>query len=883
MSRLSPLLWTPDSGFKQKPLNAPLRVNWNHPYTRGLIGLFIPQPGPVANFRNLVQPLDNLAIGSAVSYVTANGKYAVTASSNTGQTGQIVASSNTNLNIPAGQGVTVACRMRQPGTSDIGQLGFSKDTNGIFDPAWTFFMRQPYGFTFSVWNSGGTNADPGFFGGGVISGQWNDIAGVYDGANVKLYSKGAVVGSSAALTGNVRSGTGTFIIGGLYPGDSSFINGEIEWIGIWARAVSPAELKALSVDPWVLVRQPRAFIGKPMGAAETGSQGTATGTSTATGVAVNIQRCVGTAVGTSQGSYVDVPYDVWSEITPADWDPDVAGGDNFGFSGYPVVNPADNSYVYLFADYNGMWRSTNFGQPGSFTKVTGANTLLGSGKTWAARIAPDGSALYVAMGAGTNRFRIAKSTDGPNFNTWAMVPAADLPFEMYGLDIDPADPLSQVATSHDNDHVYVTTNGWVSYTDLGSVASISQYAYFGLTANTIIVVADGDSAGGNGIFRATKSGGTWSSFTGITTGRHWHGSHQLWVDRVANIIVCPTGVGTKVSYDDGASWSTSTSYTGSGAIATDRIMYIGDSYASSGASLNDLKTAPYPALTPWTLKADTAGMDNGTRAMAKAWTGSNWILFSTNWKEGVWRLVESPPIVGTSTSTSVATGVPVNVQRCIGTATGTSTVTATSAFPGTAAGTSSVTGVSVNLQQSPGIATGTSTGAGTAISLNVSQGSAAGTSSATAVAVNIQRAVGTAIGSSSVVGSSDGTVTEQYAGTSAGTSSVTGIAVNLQRTTGSAASVSSAVATPVNIQRAIGISASTGTGSGVSGDTGFASSFSTSTALGIGIQLQRSVGLAVGTSTVIAVPEGGDVPDIASVIFRMPRDKRLFSVQIDDY
>jgi hypothetical protein len=252
-----------------------------------------------------------------------------------------------------------------------------------------------------------------------------------------------------------------------------------------------------------------------------------------------------------------VPEDaIWSNVTPA--------GTNlaleFGASGQPVVHPLHANKIYIGYDQDGIYESTDYGA--TFAKVSAVDSIVGEGAIWFLRFAPDGSGMFAGHGhdsAGGRHQKILKSID--DGRTWFEA-SADLGWQPYDIDFDPADSSHAIVTSHspgDGD-VYESfnmdlNNGGITLASMGDTGeSNSGYAYFGLTAATILFVREDDDGGSGATKRATWNGSAWSAFSDVSTQGHWHGSFQPYVDRVNSLIYMATAAGIMRSSDDGATW-----------------------------------------------------------------------------------------------------------------------------------------------------------------------------------------------------------------------------------------------------------------------------------------------------------------------------------------
>ena len=77
----------------------------------------------------------------------------------------------------------------------------------------------------------------------LTTGSWFHIVGVYDGTNSSLYLNGTLVVGPTAKTFNTSSGS-TAIFGST-PTPTSYLNGYLDEVGIWSRALTSTEITTL--------------------------------------------------------------------------------------------------------------------------------------------------------------------------------------------------------------------------------------------------------------------------------------------------------------------------------------------------------------------------------------------------------------------------------------------------------------------------------------------------------------------------------------------------------------------------------------------------------------------------------------------------------------
>ena len=95
---------------------------------------------------------------------------------------------------------------------------------------------------FVVFNSGGTAAQSYINTSDWSTGNWYNVAGTYDGSNIKVYLNG-VLKDTVALTGTVRNITQSFRIG-RYSASSDF-SGDIDEVAIWNEALELADVQTI--------------------------------------------------------------------------------------------------------------------------------------------------------------------------------------------------------------------------------------------------------------------------------------------------------------------------------------------------------------------------------------------------------------------------------------------------------------------------------------------------------------------------------------------------------------------------------------------------------------------------------------------------------------
>lgn len=345
------------------------------------------------------------------------------------------------------------------------------------------------------------------------------------------------------------------------------------------------------------------------------------------------------------------PTGVWVDVTPADMDLD-SGGDNFGNSGQPVVDPANPLRGWVGADYQGVWITNDAFK--TFTKISAVGSPVSGGKIWGMGIALDGR-LYAATG---NNFtnpvdgwlRLFTSTDLGV--TWTSAAVTDYGWQPYQCEASPFDAATLLATTHgsssgDDPTVKLSTDRGVTFSNIFNPnKGNSGYAYWGLAdPPTIIFVADEGGAGADATQVWAFNGSVWG-LAQIDDQYHYHGSHQLWTDHVNGVLYNPGPLGVKRSLDNGLTWELVSSGAGrdsGAAVATPTRVYAGRGYASQGTFAPQLQDAPLNGASgSWVPRSAPAGMFNGPRSIAVTQNvAGQRVLLATCWTAGLWRYVEA--------------------------------------------------------------------------------------------------------------------------------------------------------------------------------------------------------------------------------------------------
>jgi len=156
-----------------------------------------------------------------------------------------IALPNTSASIVGGSGITVSCyvfpRNVNAGWPDMdGYVGFRNNSDADFFMIQTTASNMEARFT----NSSFTSFDMNY--GGVLLNSWNHFVMSYDGSMLRLYHYGVPVDSVLA-SGSITNISESFYLGDLFfgPSDDFFLDGMLDEVGIWSRALSASEITCL--------------------------------------------------------------------------------------------------------------------------------------------------------------------------------------------------------------------------------------------------------------------------------------------------------------------------------------------------------------------------------------------------------------------------------------------------------------------------------------------------------------------------------------------------------------------------------------------------------------------------------------------------------------
>jgi hypothetical protein len=343
-------------------------------------------------------------------------------------------------------------------------------------------------------------------------------------------------------------------------------------------------------------------------------------------------------------------FDTWTNVTPSGIDLTQSNPDNFGIQDV-LADPARPGDFYAFTCYQGVWKSSDYGQ--TWSKVS--NGTLPAGKHWSAAIDKDSSrnpgrppALWTLSG-NSGVFGVFKSTDGGSSWTHYSLPVS-LGQDGYSLDVDPYDSNHLLLGFHESAGLAESTDGGATWNPValasGMAAGQSWYPFFidtGTATGTrgTWLLLPQPTGGLIGTWRTANAGTTWAR---VETNEHPHGNAQIFQ---ANGVVFMGGVygsgggngGVYRSTDLGATWLHVGNLRESAIVyGTSRKIYAQYAWANSGGvSQSFSQRADYPGTT-WTDWPLT--MSNGPKRAGVSFDGTHSVIVGGNWLAGMWRYVE---------------------------------------------------------------------------------------------------------------------------------------------------------------------------------------------------------------------------------------------------
>lgn len=354
-------------------------------------------------------------------------------------------------------------------------------------------------------------------------------------------------------------------------------------------------------------------------------------------------------------STITQPVGTWLNITP----PTITGDPNFSVPGsnYGVENlqldPVRPSDLYITADYQGVWKSIDYGQ--TWKKVnTGTNSVvLDAARPSLLMIDPSKRdpntppTLYTTdlYGAVPGLY---KSIDGGlNFIKLTLPAFSDGLLngqDPYALDIDPYDNKHLILSFHGTSELaesFDQGTTWKVITTMPVNVGTSLGIFFVDTGvattrtNWVAISQWGNNT--NGAWHTVDGGATWKQ---VGTFEHFHGADQLFNAGNGVAYISATG-GVYKTVDGGATFTNINGGNGNGVIGTPTHLYTSFGWATNGTWDPQMASCLRSADTKWTAIPTPPGLTNGHKHGIYTSDGTHSYVITVDGNAGIWRFVES--------------------------------------------------------------------------------------------------------------------------------------------------------------------------------------------------------------------------------------------------
>ncbi len=345
------------------------------------------------------------------------------------------------------------------------------------------------------------------------------------------------------------------------------------------------------------------------------------------------------------GTILDGGPQAWRSVTPAGitLDPTLFSGDNHGVVEM-VADRAHSGTLYAGTDYQGIWKSTDFGL--TWAKVSASSSAVDAGRNWGMGISRDGKTLYTFAGYASGGLWMSKDGGVTWTQRWTDPTGHSVGNDLYMIDIDPADDRHLLITLHGNaptasynNHIFESSNGGLTWRDAGGPGVTNSAYVFFITSTTWLAISQWNN-NTNGTWRTTDSGANWSMVADI---EHGHGNSQIAV--LPGLVYLPgiskSGGGVWRSSDSGATWTHVLSSAAEATIvATPTSLYASYGWSTGGDNDPQLFHASRSADTVWVRDTRPGGMSNGAKRAAVVFDGTHYVVVMGCFDAGIWRFVE---------------------------------------------------------------------------------------------------------------------------------------------------------------------------------------------------------------------------------------------------
>jgi hypothetical protein len=330
------------------------------------------------------------------------------------------------------------------------------------------------------------------------------------------------------------------------------------------------------------------------------------------------------------------PLNTWVNVTP--------NGITIGNEGLRAViaDPLRPSDLFMGAGSAGIWKSTDYGRGWSLLNV--GFGYIPQGLCFAV-LPTTPRTLFVSVGCGCGK--IHKSTDG---GTTFYTTGGGLPSDLYSLDVDPYNSDHIISGFHEADGIAESNDAgetWHVVAGTGfPTGGISWYPYFintgvaATTAKSWIAIAQ--NAGSPTVTR--DGGATWTVPTAVQGLTHPHGTSQVYQRGSAIFVSGGGGTGGDGVYrstDLGATFTKVTTNTPAAIVwGTPNHVYSMFSWSCFGCAIDPNFRVGSVNGDTWTTPGVPAAMLMGTDRVAVTNDGTHYVFVGAMRNAGIWRYVE---------------------------------------------------------------------------------------------------------------------------------------------------------------------------------------------------------------------------------------------------